>query len=63
MNQIRFIGILAFVRLVTEESASPEARTAPFISERGVEILLDGVTRGFAQNKETFKLNHQTISI
>ena len=52
MNQIRFIGILAFVRLVTEESASLEARTEPFSSEHGLEILLDGVRPSFAQSKD-----------
>ena len=53
MNQIRSIGILATVRLVTEERASLEARKAPFSLDHGVEILLDGVTHGFARSRDT----------
>ena len=43
----------ASVRLPTEERANLEASTAPFNSERGVEILFDGVTRGLAQSRDT----------
>ena len=49
MNQIRSIEIPASVRLVTEERASLVASTAALSSDRGVVILLFGVTRGFAQ--------------
>ena len=41
------------MRLVTEERASLEARTTPFSSDHGVEILLDTVTHGFAHSRDT----------
>ena len=40
-------------RLRTDERANLEAITAPFNSDRGVDILFDGVTHGLPHSKDT----------
>ena len=53
MNHNISTGTPAEDKLRTEQRANCDAITAPFISERGVDILFAGVTRDFLHSKDT----------
>ena len=69
MNHNHSIGTPAEDKLRTVESANRDAITAPFSSERGVDILFARVTLGFLHSNETqaelsisFHLRYNTVA-